>query len=154
MNNFLDAAIQPGNEYSGDYPDPPEGVTIQQVPIFIPELVCGVYWRPRPSKAVDWVVNIPSQSPEADLINMGFHAPPSWLQQSGWTRARTYWPNICGFQTFRDNASISVANAYNLQDYSNATVTPKGEPNPEFWRSGPWPYPTWPVYVYWWHRTH
>lgn len=34
----------------------------------------------------------------------------------------------------------------------NYTGEPGGEPNPEIYSSGPWPYPDWPLYVLWWHE--
>jgi hypothetical protein len=69
-------------------------------------------------------INWWSTNPHAVLTSWGYHTTPSFAG-GGYTRDQTY-----------------------------AGWTPRGEPNPEVWRSGPWPYPTWPVYVRWWHQEH
>ena len=98
--------------------------------------------------------------------SQGFHNTPG-RAGGGMTRPQTFSPFFCGSRTFRDHAFPDLiqertcfgpggtepcewrARLY-VQDYTSA---PYGEPNPEVWRSGPWPYPEWPAYVSWWHRT-
>jgi hypothetical protein len=116
---------------------------------------CGWYVRPNPRRAATWNAQGGYSDPSATLASWGFHRTPGFAG-GGWTRAQTFsWP-LCGFGTFRDHAFFgrdgNLANSFviNLQDYGDP---PYGEPNPEVWRSGPWPYPTWPTYVWWWHRT-
>jgi hypothetical protein len=122
-----------------------------------PYTVCGSFAVPQPWGAAA-KQTFTSNDPAATLRSWGYHLDPmgnaSWLASSdriGWTRPQTYKWWLCGWGTFRDNADITGQNQFWEQNYE--WFTPRGEPNPEFWRSGPWPYPSWPTYVYWWHRT-
>lgn len=116
--------------------------------------VCGDYVHPRPGRAASFVpykVNNAS----ATLHAWGFHPTPGHAG-GGWTRPQTYKPFLCGWSTYRDHAIIRDPGRYyyNVWVQSYHGQSPDGEPNPEVWRSGPWPYLTWPAYVYWWHSTH
>jgi len=104
---------------------------------------CGYFPNPKPNRTVT--------NPAATLQSWGYHRDPiNDLQpRSGWTRPHTYDWSVCGWDTFRDQAGI-FGNQIAEQKY--AGWTPPGEPNPEVWRSGPWPYAEWPVYVWWWHQ--
>lgn len=119
--------------------------------------ICGTWSHPVPS---DGVHNRqenrfgPYQFPwyaEWQLQGWGYHAPPWWLDRSGWTRDETYQPVYCGYRTFRDNAAIQEEGGSFYIYEQNYTGYVPGEPSPEVWRSGPWPYSTWPSYVNWWH---
>ncbi len=122
---------------------------------------CGVWWNPRPSRAKDWV-RFNTSNPEQLLRSWGYKAPdrffPSWVssdlrnrsQRLGWTRPQTWNPSNCGLRTYRDNA---VPNNGFVWEQNYDGWNPRGEPNPEVWASGPWPYGVWPAYVYWWHET-
>jgi hypothetical protein len=112
----------------------------------IAHLVCGYYPNPKPSRAGPWR-SYTSSSPAATLRRLGYHATPGILG-GGWTRAQTYQWLICGFRNYRDHALITGRTSFREQNYKGS---PGGEPNPEF--GAPWPYPDWPVYVIWWHRT-
>jgi hypothetical protein len=120
------------------------------------ELVCGSFGNPRPSAgAFDrWHRNV--RDPKATLKSWGYHQTPSTFAGiptgGGWTRAQTYSPLICGLGTYRDHAAIPRPNLIQEQNYEG--WTPRGEPNPEVWLSGPWPYPYWPAYVRWWHSRY
>lgn len=112
---------------------------------------CGSYVWPRPSKAAT-AKKFNSSNPASTLKSWGYHETPS-SAGGGWTRAQTWGAPMCGWNTYRDHAWPSGDNkAVYEQNYSG--WSPRGEPNPEVWRSGPWPYNTWPAYVYWWHRTY
>lgn len=112
---------------------------------------CGVWWNPLPTRAAPWVTYT-SSNPDATLRSWGYHGTPSHIFGGGYTRAQTYMWWICGFGTFRDHAVIFSSNQFREQNY--AGWRPRGEPNPEVYASGPWPYPLWPSYVSWWHQTH
>jgi hypothetical protein len=110
---------------------------------------CGYYDNPLPTSAKPRVY-YSSSNPSSTLTSWGYHADPLAIRiGAGWTRAQTYKWWICGWGTFRDNANPVGSNRFWEQNYDG--WTPRGEPNPEVWRSGPWPYPTWPLYVNWWH---
>lgn len=110
---------------------------------------CGSFWSPRPTVAKSWVrFNV--SNPVGTLYAWGYHPPPSGMQWLGWTRPQTYAWWVCGWNTFRDNANPGPGFVVE-QNYHG--WAPRGEPNPELWASGPWPYATWPSYVYWWHQT-
>jgi hypothetical protein len=112
---------------------------------------CGSFVWPRPSSAAPWKT-YNSSNPAATLRSWGYHETPS-SAGGGWTRDQTYSWSLCGFNTYRDQALINSGNkSFREQNY--AGYTPRGEPNPELWRVGPWPYVTWPAYAYWWHRTY
>lgn len=113
-------------------------------------LYCGGFGNPLPKRAAVWKTfnNIPN--PAQTLRSWGYHPTPDWAG-GGWTRPQTHLPLVCGWNTFRDHAYI-VGNSIREQNY--AGFTPRGEPNPEFWASGPWPYPLWPAYVAWWHEKY
>lgn len=150
--NYFNAATNNSNEPIIEDEEPPplppeSGV---QPSSAASEYWCGTWWRPRPNFTQSRQARTVSD-PAATLRSWGYHAPPTWdarLQRLGWTRDKTYLPWLCGFRTFRDNASIDGKTILE-QNYGNGT--PPGEPNPEVWRSGPWPYAAWPAYVYWWH---
>ncbi len=109
--------------------------------------VCGYFGHPVPSRAAPWRTYHHS-NPASLLRSRGFHPTPRRLFGGGWTRPQTYKWWLCGWSTYRDHAIIKNASTYIMQNYTGRVP---GEPNPEIWRSGPWPYPTWPLYVWWWH---
>jgi hypothetical protein len=111
--------------------------------------VCGWYTSPRPWAAAPYVRHHNIPNPDATLRSWGYH--PTWdLAGGGYTRPQTWDWWTCGWFTFRDHAIPDPAsNSINVQDY--AGFRPRGEPNPEVYLSGPWPYADWPAYVYWWH---
>jgi hypothetical protein len=111
---------------------------------------CGHWLYPRPTTSAPWR-SYTSSNPSSTLTSWGYHETPSWAG-GGWTRSQTYYPSRCGNSTFRDHAYIASPTTFSEQNYSG--FTPRGEPNPEVWASGPWPYPVWPSYVQWWHDTH
>lgn len=121
---------------------------------FNPYYRCGSWWRPFPRTADRWntfteYTSIPQAT--ARLTEIGYHRTPGGIWGGGWTRPQTYSSSICGLSTYRDHAYIM--NNGNIRE-QNYTVDPGGEPNPEIWRSGPWPYAVWPLYVRWWHAHH
>lgn len=112
-------------------------------------LRCGWYPNPKPSSAAPWQIRYYSNT-TSQIKAWGFHSTPG-LVGGGWTRPQTYRSISCGFSTFRDHAIQNSSTKLSLQDY---IAEPYGEPNPEIYRSGPWPYTDWPIYVRWWHDTH
>lgn len=112
-------------------------------------VVCGYYPNPKPSTNGPWTTHNNISNPAATLRSWGYHEtwPPDYTG-GGWTRPQTYQPLLCGWGTYRDHAFIAGPTTIREQNY---TGSPGGEPNPEVYRSGPWPYPDWPAYVYWWH---
>jgi len=112
---------------------------------------CGHWLYPQPNRAAEWKV-YNSSNPAATLRSWGYHET-SWLVGGGWTRPQTYYPSRCGYNTYRDHALIRP-DGKSLKEQNYAGFTPRGEPNPEFWNSGTWPYPAWPTYVYWWHSNY
>ena len=131
--------------YIQDNPAPSQ--ELQRPPV-VGMLNCGAWWDPRPNGAVGYVA-VPSADPEADLLALGFHKTPQ-IAGGGFTRPQTFRWWACGFGTYRDHA-YTFPTKYEIQDY--AGINPRGEPNPEVWRTGPWPYEVWPAYVAWWHAT-
>lgn len=120
---------------------------VQAFPV-VSHIVCGYYPNPKPERAAEPLVwDVPD--PAARLRSWGYHETPE-AAGGGWTRPRTWNPAVCGVKTFRDHAYIRSDGRISEQKY---TGSPDGEPNPEVWRSGPWPYPDWPAYVLWWHQT-
>jgi len=116
------------------------------------EYVCGSIWHPVPSSAAPWKIFGPyssNKAAEQHLKDIGYHGTPD-SAGGGFTRPQTYKWALCGFKTYRDHAYVSKKEIHE----QNYTGSIPGEPNPEIWRSGPWPYPTWPAYVVWWHRTY
>lgn len=111
---------------------------------------CGHWSYPRPTTAAPWK-DLTSSNPANTLRSWGYHETPGWAG-GGWTRPQTYYSSRCGNNTFRDHAYTVSSTKFREQNYSG--YTPRGEPNPEFWASGPWPYGAWPSYVQWWHSTH
>lgn len=111
---------------------------------------CGHWWYPRPTTPARWVDRTSSNA-ASTLRSWGYHETPGWAG-GGYTRAQTYYSSRCGNNTFRDHAYTLSSTKFREQNY--AGFTPRGEPNPEFWASGPWPYAAWPSYVSWWHSTH
>jgi hypothetical protein len=112
----------------------------------IPAQTCGSWWWPKPSRAAPWGWSS-TANPHQTLLNMGFHQTPGFAG-GGYTRDKTYNSGVCGRNTYRDHGQAN-GRSLGLQIYSG---TPGGEPNPEVWRTGPWPYLAWPAYVYWWHQ--
>lgn len=125
--------------------------------------ICGYYWNPVPNTAAPWLDRGYFSDPSATLTSWGYHSTPGFAG-GGWTRPQTYnralgesaadLPALfgwCGWNTFRDHAYIRDTSYIMEQDYTGAIP---GEPNPEVYASGPWPYLDWPAYVYWWHQTH
>lgn len=108
---------------------------------------CGYYTNPKPSRAAPWV-DRSSANPAQTLESWGYHATPD-LVGGGYTRPQTWRWYECGFSTYRDHAYITGSTTFREQSYVG--WEPNGEPNPEVYRSGPWPYSDWPAYVYWWH---
>src|SRR6185295_1398442 len=109
-------------------------------------LTCGWYSSPRPTTQAAWT-EYSSANPTQTLLNLGYH-PPSGDVGQGWTRPVTYKSWLCGWNTFRDHG---YPKSTSVREQRYKWFTPPGEPNPEVWISGPWPYPTWPGYVWWWH---
>lgn len=116
---------------------------------FVSKRVCGSIGNPKPSRAAPRLTLRGLQSPSLFLRMQGYHETPG-RAGGGWTRPQTYKPVLCGWHTYRDHAIITGRHSVSTQTYRG--WEPDGEPNPEVWRSGPWPYRTWPAYVYWWHR--
>jgi hypothetical protein len=110
---------------------------------------CGIYWSLKPTVAKNWVTMHVNDS-IATLRSWGYH--DSHIPYAGWTRPQTWHPWNCGWHTFRDNAV--PLDYYTLREQNYSGWSPRGEPNPEVYVSGPWPYSTWPAYVFWWHQTH
>lgn len=110
---------------------------------------CGIYWSPKPGSAKSWVTHKVNNA-DATLRSWGYRSTPG-LAGGGWTRSQTWHPWNCGFNTFRDHALRIDSRTIREQNYHG--WNPRGEPNPEVYASGPWPYSTWPAYVYWWHNT-
>jgi hypothetical protein len=147
---YFEAAKQFAFEDWASAPDKDNGEVVkpQSIPCSMSAMcTCGSWSTPRPSSAAPWV-EFWSSDPAYILQSWGFRQTPDYAG-GGWTRPQTYSPWICGFNTYRDHAYIT-GNTLHLQDY--AGFTPRGEPNPEVWASGPWPYPLWPSYVQWWHQ--
>ena len=136
---FEAQAVLPEQEMEAT-PEEAEGIPGSHV-------VCGYYPNPKPPSAAPWR-DYTSSNPAATLQSLGYHPTPG-RAGGGWTRNQTYQPLFCGFGTFRDHARITGPTRFREQNYKR---TPGGEPNPEVWRTGPWPYPDWPLYVYWWHK--
>jgi hypothetical protein len=116
------------------------------------EYWCGSVWRPRPAKpGAPWRTHTNISNPTATLRGWGYHPTPT-LAGGGWTRPQSWSWAVCKFNTYRDHAYQSGPTSIREQLY--AGFTPRGEPNPEVYWPGafPWPYPTWPAYVYWWHQ--
>ncbi len=98
---------------------------------------CGFYTNPLPSRAAPWRTFYNISNPDSTLRSWGYHGTLN-LVGGGYTRAQTYSWFYCGFGTFRDHAYIYQGNKIKEQNYSG--WTPRGEPNPEVYASGPWPY--------------
>jgi hypothetical protein len=111
--------------------------------------VCGYFPNPKPARAVP-SRTFQRSNPAQTLRSLGYHETPSHAG-GAWTRPQTYKPVFCGWSTYRDHAGISGRTTLWEQNYRGS---PGGEPNPEVWRSGPWPYPEWPAYVRWWHSRY
>lgn len=128
---------------------------------------CGFFGNDRPRRAAQRFTEFNVQDPEGRLRSLGYHKTRNRFFGGGWTRPQTYLSVLCGFNTFRDHSNIVSCGTHNYgdgtgthrvcdisrQEYDKAKP-PYGEPNPEFYRSGPWPYLAWPAYVAIWHRKH
>jgi hypothetical protein len=125
------------------------GPRIEGVP-GVSEYYCGSFDRPLPSSSAPSTLHN-SSNPAETLRSWGYHETPSWAG-GGWTRPQTYNAWLCGWNTYRDHAWITGPNTFREQKYTG--WRPNGEPNPEVWRSGPWPYAYWPLYVRWWHSRY
>lgn len=149
LQGFLAEATNRRNAQAGTGAQEAETEGAEVEPLGIPgsHFVCGYYPNPKPPRAAPWV-NHSSPDPAATLRSWGYHQTPDFAG-GGWTRNQTYKPVFCGWGTFRDHAIISGQNIFREQNY---TDSPGGEPNPEVWRTGPWPYADWPLYVNWWHQ--
>lgn len=119
--------------------------------IGIAEYECGSFSRPLPNRSATPREHY-SRNPAQTLASWGYHRTPDYAG-GGWTRPRTYKWWVCGWNTFRDDAWTLIRRPNYIQEQNYSGWTPNGEPNPEVWRSGPWPYATWPAYVAWWHKT-
>ena len=108
--------------------------------------ICGDYDNPLPRSGGPRRI-ITTSNPEAALRSKGYHATPTLAFGGGWTLPKTYLSR-CGDGTYRWHGIVR-SDGYSEQYY---TGSPPGEPNPEFFRSFRWPYPTWPAYVRWWHQ--
>jgi hypothetical protein len=114
---------------------------------------CGTKSRPVPhfSPSREYYE---SEDPERELLNAGFHHTPPYAcgeygkscSKTDFTRGRDYSGDYgyCDSPAFRDHARIESGKTYSVQ---------YGEPNPEI-HSYSWPYPSWPVYVNWWHEKY
>jgi hypothetical protein len=132
---------------------------------FVAKLKCGFFGHDVPKKAAQRIYDGKVPAPENYLSSQGYHKTRQRYFGGGWTKPQTYQPYYCGADTFRDHGHIAECGTTNYgdgtgvhrtcfvvrQEYYNA---PYGEPNPEFYRSGPWPYITWPAYVAVWHANH
>lgn len=118
------------------------------------ELICGALWNPVPARQKTWYYHPTTFSTrsaaETKLREWGYHSTVN-LAGGGFTRPQTYNWTLCGFNTFRDHAYPYSTNGRWKIAEQNYTGSIPGEPNPEVYASGPWPYRTWPAYVYWWH---
>ena len=112
---------------------------------------CGHWLYPQPTSAVK-AKQYKATNPTSTLKSWGYHPTPN-LVGGGWTLARTHYASRCGTGTFRDHAWIA-GDGKSVWEQNYAGRTPRGEPNPEFWKSAKWAYPTWPAYVYWWHQNY
>ena len=110
---------------------------------------CGWYTNPKPARAADRVCFTGVLDPKAELLAKGYHHS-GFFMENDWTRSQTWWAWPCGLWTFRDHGTIIDGTTYKEQRYVG--WSPPGEPNPEVYLSGPWPYWDWPAYVYWWHE--
>jgi hypothetical protein len=114
---------------------------------------CGWFTNPKPPFAAGRHVYYASD-PMAELRQKGYHNTvpgADAFNENDWTRSQTWHPEVCGLWTFRDHANIRVdGTSYREQSYVG--WSPPGEPNPELYLSGPWPYLDWPAYVLWWHE--
>lgn len=90
--------------------------------------------------------------PHAELRRRGFHRTADYACDASahgcagdYTRGRGYdGPHgHCPAPAFRDHARID----------GDAITVQYGEPNPEVDRYD-WPYPSWPLYVRWWHERY
>jgi len=120
--------------------------------IGIAEYECGSFLRPLPNRSATPKEHY-SKDPAKTLTSWGYHRTPNYAG-GGWTRPRTYKWWVCGWNTFRDDAWTLIRKPNFIQEQNYSGWTPNGEPNPEVWRSGPWPYATWPAYVAVWHKMH
>lgn len=141
------ARILEQSSKSTDKQTPGESAVLLSV---LSEYYCGAFWRPLPSSQAPWHTYRNISNPASTLRSWGYHETPN-LTGGGWTRPQTHMSWICGWQTFRDHAYFP-SGSREIREQNYQGYTPRGEPNPEFWRSGPWPYAYWPTYVLWWHQ--
>lgn len=120
------------------------------------QVVCGWYANPVPNYEAP-TIQIASANSYGDgeqiLFSIGYHTTPQ-SAGGGYTRPETYNWWLCGFGTFRDAGWLDQQNGLWRVWEQNYTGSIPGEPNPEVWRTGPWPYVDWPAYVAWWHYNY
>lgn len=122
------------------------------------EYVCGTWWHPVPGYGqipyYKYPASFSSQKAAEDKIISWSYHKSSIVYGGAFTRAQTYNPALCGYNTFRDNAGVYYSSGWRIWE-QNYTGSITGEPNPEVFYNGngpwSWPYPTWPAYVVWWH---
>ena len=118
------------------------------------ESVCGEVGSPKPSYILDFEGLTPDQfgyDYEKFLEAKGFHRTIDLLG-GGWTKPKTYRPDLCGWNSYRDHAYfLEAQNLLMIQEFKLQAGEPNGEPNPEL-DDYEWPYLTWPIYVRWWHE--
>lgn len=116
---------------------------------------CGVIGYPQPHGGSGWSTLTSHDNPHQYLLGEGYHE--IFFPYSGqtdpnvrdYTRPRTWNSSTCGNNTYRDHGKVVTNSHYKEQVYFG--WSPNGEPNPEVFISGPWPYVAWPAYVLWWH---
>lgn len=113
---------------------------------------CGDWNRPIPNYTPRWVNHGYKNRPARTLRNWGFHktrfyacgARYSYTCQRDTTRPRYYYSRygVCSKPLFRDHGRF----------YNHRVYVQYGEPNPEIFHVGIWPYWNWGAYVRWWHN--
>lgn len=148
LDSFFDAASQHRFEQALK-PESENGneQSMRALKIETPAGVCGGFLTPKPKNGAPWITH-KTNDPNKTLKSWGYHTTPN-SAGGGWTRAQTYRRDICNRNSFRDHAYTETKK---IKEQKYTGWTPNGEPNPEIWNYL-WPYPAWPAYVYWWHRT-
>ncbi|HYX38833.1 MAG TPA: hypothetical protein VE954_37485 [Oligoflexus sp.] len=132
----------------GNHAEPMSSMTLRDSQSV--EEVCGSFSYP--TQPAPWKTLTADQfggDYVAYLFRLGFHTTPEDIFGGGFTKPKTYRPELCQWDSFRDHAYWkSDYKVLQIQIYDG--MTPNGEPNPEI-NNYTWPYPTWPAYVAWWH---
>lgn len=124
----------------------------------IEECVCGSVLYPRPSHSADRKFFVFETEVDAYryMQEQGFH--DSQIPHAGWSRPQTWQSDLCGIETYRDDAvayaSPTFPGKWTVAVQNYESISPRGEPNPEVTIHGGvanWPYPSWITYVIWWH---